>query len=79
MLDSDAKKIIFLNHETSGEQILKEFNNPEWEIAIRGFYVENGVIHIAVSAHEYESEKLVSLTVFTVDGDKVSSYEITAP
>ena len=79
MLDSDAKKIIFLNHETSGEQILKEFNNPEWEIVIQGFYVENGVIHIAVSAHEYESEKLVSLTVFTIDGDKISSYEITAP
>ena len=79
MLDSDAQKIIFLNHETSGEQILKEFHNPEWEIAIQGFYVENGVIHIAVSAHEYESEKLVSLTVFTIDGDKISSYEITAP
>lgn len=79
MLDSDAQKIIFLNHETSGEQILKEFHNPEWEIAIQGFYVENGVIHIAVSAHEYESEKLISLTVFTIDGDKISSYEITAP
>ena len=79
MLDSDAQKIIFLNHETSGEQILKEFNNPEWEIAIRGFYVENGVIHIAVSAHEYESQKLISLTVFTIDGDKISSYEITNP
>ena len=79
MLDSDAKKIIFLNHETSGEQILKEFHNPEWEIVIQGVYVENGVIHIAVSAHEYESEKLISLTVFTIDGDKISSYEITAP
>ena len=78
-LDDAAHQLKFRNSEESGEQILKEFHNPEWEIAIRGFYVENGVIHIAVSAHEYESQKLISLTVFTIDGDKISSYEITNP
>ncbi len=78
-MDDAAHQLKFRNSEESGEQILKEFHNPEWEIAIRGFYVENGVIHIAVSAHESTSEKLVSLTVFTVDGSEVSSYEITAP
>lgn len=78
-LDDAAHQLKFRNSEESGEQILKEFHNPEWEIVIRGFYVENGVIHIAVSAHEYESQKLISLTVFTVDGDKISSYEITNP
>ena len=79
-LDDAAHQMIFRNDEESGEQILKDFSGvPDLDIVFRGTYVENGVIHIAVSAHESESDKLVSLTVFTIDGDNVSSYEITAP
>lgn len=79
-LDDAAHQMIFRNDEESGEQILKDFSGvPDLDIVFRGTYVENGVIHSAVSAHESGSEKLVSLTVFTIDGDNISSYEISNP
>ena len=78
-LDDAAHQIKFRIDEESGEQILKDFSGvPDLEIFIRGTYVEDGVIHIAVSADDGKGNLFFG-TIFTIDGDNISSYEISNP
>ena len=78
-LDDETHQIKFRIDEESGEQILKNFSSvPDLEIFIRGTYVEDGVIHIAVSADDGKGNLFFG-TIFTIDGDNISSYEISNP
>ena len=78
-LDDETHQIKFRNDEGSGEQILKDFGGvPDLEIIIRGTYVEDGVIHIVVSADDGKGNLFFG-TIFTIDGDNISSYEISSP
>ena len=78
-LDDAAHQMIFRNDEESGEQILKDFSGvPDLDIVFRGTYVEGGVIHIAVSADDGKGNLFFGM-IFTIDGDNISSYEISNP
>lgn len=80
-------RIVFRNHADSSEIILSDVltgGNLErlQPRSIRGSYCENGVIRIALGNYaeiETGSFRDSGLTVFTIDGSEVSSYEITNP
>ena len=80
-------RIVFRNHADSSEIILSDVLTGGNLVglqprSIRGSYSENGVIRIALGNYaetETGSFRDSGLTVFTIDGGEISSYEITAP
>lgn len=80
--ENDPQRICLSNPDDTEPVILKEGNdNPQQTYFNDGAYCENGSIHIAVIEYEdvETSRKPISLIIYTVDGDQVTSYKCSYP
>ncbi len=82
-VDGDTERVVLNRYDGSGEITLRDGKDyPTQRFYVAGAYCENGVIHIAVSESdnpEVGEAKAVRDILFTVDGEQVSSFEVSFP
>lgn len=79
---NNPARLILSDMDNSNPEVLKEGEaNRDYGYDVFGTYSENGSIHIAVIEYKdvETSRKPVSLIIYTVDGDQVTSYKCSYP